>query len=71
MLISKCFVIFIMNMLLRYMEMDKNLYEKCSREWIEKSRTKELERSVAKDRWQKMEAAASANGVSLSASSQG
>ncbi len=51
--------------------MDKNLYEKCSREWIEKNRTKEQERAVAKERWQKMEAAASANGVSLSASSQG
>mgnify|MGYP003387054701 CR=1 FL=1 len=44
--------------------MDINLYDKCSREYGEKSRTKDTERSTAEDKWAKLEAAAVANGLS-------
>ncbi len=44
--------------------MDINLYDKCSREWSEKLRTKDQERVTAREKWQRLEAAA-ANGASL------
>ena len=47
----------------RYMEMDINLYDKCSREYSEKTRSREQERSLASDKWAKLEAAAAANGL--------
>ena len=34
-----------------YMEMDVNLYEKCSRENVEKGRAKEAEREAAAGVW--------------------
>jgi len=45
------------------MEMDINLYDKCSREYSEKNRTKDQERITANDKWAKLEAAALANGL--------
>lgn len=46
-----------------YMEMDINLYDKCSREYSEKNRTKDQERIAANDKWAKLEAAALSNGL--------
>ena len=48
------------------MEMDINLYDKCSREYGEKNRTKDQERVAAEDTWAKLEAAAIANGLTYS-----
>lgn len=45
--------------------MDITLYDKCSREYNEKNRTLEQERSVAMDKWAKLEAAAVAGGLVL------
>lgn len=52
--------------LFRYMEMDINLYDKCSRDTSEKLRTKEVERNAATTKWATLEAAASARGVVVS-----
>ena len=45
--------------------MDINLYDKCSREYNEKNRNKEQERTVALDKWAKLEAAAVASGLTI------
>lgn len=52
--------------LCRYMEMDINLYDRCSREYSERTRTKEQERAAAADKWAKLEAQAVAKGLTLS-----
>ena len=35
-----------------YMEMDINLYDKCNREHLEKTRSRESEREAADNKWQ-------------------
>lgn len=45
--------------------MDVNLYDKCSRECREKTRNKEQERTIALDKWAKLEAAAISSGLTI------
>jgi hypothetical protein len=47
----------------RYMELDINLYDRCSREHNEKERTKSDLRTAATAKWLSIAEAASAKGV--------
>lgn len=46
-----------------YMELDINLYDRCSREYNDKERTKTDLRASANAKWQSIAEAASAKGV--------
>ena len=47
--------------------MDQALYEKCSREYIEKQRKQEQEREAATQKWKSILDAASASGIDVNA----
>jgi hypothetical protein len=47
----------------RYMELDINLYDRCSREHNEKERAKESQRAAAASKWSSITEGAAAKGV--------
>ena len=47
----------------RYMELDINLYDRCSREYNEKERSKDNHRAAAVAKWQSIAESAAAKGV--------
>jgi ferredoxin len=47
------------------MEMDINLYDKCSRESNDRARQKEQEREAAANRWQSILNSALSNGIPI------
>ncbi len=48
------------------MEMDSSLYDKCTREYNEKTKAREIERENANRRWQSLLSEAQALGVDIS-----
>lgn len=48
---------------LRYMELDINLYDRCARENNEKERAKEAQRAAAASKWSTIAQGAAARGV--------
>ena len=51
---------------LRYMEMDIQLYEKCSRENTEKARKLETDREASQNKWTSILDSATAAGIDIS-----